>query len=305
MQLSPPPADERLPLSRAELSSPEGRSPPSWSLALAPWSRGVCSVGSDPASAPGASEGASAPLDRRLQGHRDGWVPVTRMCSLSAPPEPSAGASPGSRERLWERPRQTPRWLQGVSWGSVGHPGLGERALDQAQDDSMRKKCPQEEDLASAAKTTTLVTASSPLSPQWDEQGDSRLPGPSRGPQTRGWDPRHTHAPSLTVSVSHCLCISLSLCLTVSVSHCLHVSVSPCLTVSVSHRLCVSPSLTLAVSVSHCLTVSVSRCLCLSLPRCLCVSLCLTVSFTVSVSSCLCVLLSPCLTVSMSRCLCI
>lgn len=222
-----------------------------------PWPHGaggVCSVGSDPASAPGAAEGASAPLDRWLQGHRDVWVPLTRMCSLSAPPEPRAGVSPGSQERLWERPRQTPRWLQGVSWGSVGHPGLGERALDQAQDDSMRKKCPQEEDLASTAKTTTLVTASSPLSPQWEEQGDSRLPAPYGDPKPEaGTFGTRTHP--LSVSVSRCLCHSL--------------------TVSVSHRLCVSPSLSLAVSVSHCLAVSVS--------------LCLTVSFTVSVSHCLCI----------------
>lgn len=182
-------------------------------------------------------------------GRMTGRLTCTR--SLFAPPELSAGASPGSRREAVGKAPADPSLASGRLVGECWSSGLGERALDQAQDDLMRKKCPQEEDLASAAKTTTLVTASSPLSPQWDEQGDSRLPGSSRGPQTRGWDPRHTLSLTLTVSMSHCL----------PVSHCVS------LAVSVSHYLCVSLSLSLSVSVSHCVSVCLTVYLHLWLPQ--------------------------------------
>lgn len=221
--------------------SPEGHSSPSWSLAPAPWSWGHLLRGLRPGVGPKGCGGSRCPSGQTVAGPQGRGGPADPTHFFSAPLEFSAGASLGSRGKLWERPPQTPRWLQGVLWGNVSHPGLGERALDQAQDDSMRKKCPQEDNLASAAKTTTLVTASFPLSPQWDEQGDARLPGPSRGPQTRGWDP---------------LCVSLCLCLTVSLSPYLSVSMSCYL----SHYLCLclSLSLCLTVSIPHCL----SRCLC-------------------------------------------
>lgn len=95
-----------------------------------------------------------------------------------------------------------------------------------------------------------------------------QAPGPLRGPQTRGWDLWHTHAPSLclcvslSLSLSHCLCVSPSLCLTISVSRCLCLSLSCCLCLTVSyclfHCLCLSLSLYLAVSVSSCLCIFIS-----------------------------------------------
>jgi hypothetical protein len=59
-----------------------------------------------------------------------------------------------------------------------------------------------------------------------------------------------------SVSVSHCLSLSLSLSLYVSVSLCLCLSLSLSLYVSVSLCLCLSMSLSLYVSVSLCLCLS-------------------------------------------------
>ena len=121
-----------------------------------------------------------------------------RLHVLPHPPpqELSARGALGSRRGCGKGPSQTLLWPQGVSQGSAGHPRLWERALDQAQDDLMGKKCPQEENQALTAKTLRLITASSPLSPCWDEGG--RGPGltgrPSRTLNQRG-GPGLPHCP--------------------------------------------------------------------------------------------------------------
>ena len=129
---------------------------------------------------------------------------LTDPTSLPVPRELSAGGALGSRKGCGKGPSQTLLWPQGVSRGSVGRPRLGERALDQAQDDLMGKKCPQEENQALTAKTLRLITASSPLSPCRDRGG--RGPGlagrPSWAPNRRG-GPGRPHCPlGLAVSVS-------------------------------------------------------------------------------------------------------
>lgn len=98
-----------------------------------------------------------------------------------------------------------------VSCGGVlVTPGLGERALDQAQDDLMGKKCPQEEYQALTAKTTVLITASSSLSPCCDKGGGSGLAGPLSRTPTQRVGPWST---SPAFSESRCLRVSLSLSL--------------------------------------------------------------------------------------------
>lgn len=69
----------------------------------------------------------------------------------------------------------------------------------------MGKKCPQEESQALTAKTLRLITASSPLSPCWDEggRGPGRPGRPSRTPDQRG-GPGRPHSP-LWVALSLCL----------------------------------------------------------------------------------------------------
>ena len=133
---------------------------------------------------------------------------------LHVPPHPppqelSARGALGSRRGCGKGPSQTLLWPQGVSRGSDGHPRLGERALDQAQDDLMGKKCPQEENQALPAKTLRLITASSPLSACWDEGG--RGPGlsghPSRTLDQRG----RPGLPHCTLWVSRSLCLHLRL----------------------------------------------------------------------------------------------
>ena len=102
-----------------------------------------------------------------------------------------------------------------VSCGGVlVTPGLGERALDQAQDDLMGKKCPQEEYQALTAKTSRTYHSLSLL---------ISLLGQGRGLWAR-WALVRDSEPeggtlvnltplslNLVVSVSHRLCLSLSL----------------------------------------------------------------------------------------------
>lgn len=110
-----------------------------------------------------------------------------------------------------------------VSCGGVlVTPGLGERALDQAQDDLMGKKCPQEEYQALTAKTTVYLSQPRPpYLPAATREGAPGSLGPCPGLRPRGWDPGQPHPLSLNlvVSVSHCLC--LCLCIFISDSLCL------------------------------------------------------------------------------------
>lgn len=109
--------------------------------------------------------------------------------ALVAPPSSARRAAPGSRVPGQAVGKALCRPLPGfrASCGGVFvTPGLGDRALDQAQDDSMGKKCPQEEYRSSTAKTTrayrplahSLLTGTS-------EQALGCL-APHRGPRTRG-----------------------------------------------------------------------------------------------------------------------
>lgn len=82
---------------------------------------------------------------------------------------------------------------QGVLWGSVGHPRARDWALEGAQDDSMGKKCPQEEYHASPAKTTPAYQSLPPNLPA-GQQGGSGLSGPSPQAPPRGQDPGPTDA---------------------------------------------------------------------------------------------------------------
>ena len=89
--------------------------------------------------------------------------------------------------------------------------------------------------------------------------------------------------------MSHCLCVTLSVCHTVCVSpvcmsHCLYVTLSVCHTVCMSHCLCVTLSVCHTVCVSHCLCVTLSVC------HTVCMSHCLSVCHTVCMSHCLLIL---------------
>lgn len=102
----------------------------------------------------------------------------------------------------------------GASCGGVlVSPGLGERALDQAQDDLMGKKCPQEEQRLRLPSRLGLIRISSSLSPCWDAGGGPGSLAPPQGPDRRA-GPRVTSlfflCASLPLSVSHCLCIFIS-----------------------------------------------------------------------------------------------
>lgn len=160
-------------------------------------------------------QGGQPPFRHSPRGRRGALLPgwtnrcpeeqvLTGSTSLPIPRELSTRGALGSRKGCGKGPSQTLLWPQDVSRGSVGHPRLGERALDQAQDDLIGKKCPQEENQAPTAKTLRLITASSPLSPCWDGGGRGLgLAGrPSGAPNQRG-GPGRPHCPlGLAVSVS-------------------------------------------------------------------------------------------------------
>ena len=86
---------------------------------------------------------------------------------------------------------------------------------------------------------------------------------------------------------------SVSLCVSVTLSVCLSVSVSLSVCLSVSLYLCLSVSLCVSVCLS--VSISVCLCLCLSVSVCLSVSLSVPLSVSVSVCLCLCLCLSVCL----------
>ena len=78
---------------------------------------------------------------------------------------------------------------------------------------------------------------------------------------------------SLTICVSHYLCLSLSVSLTIYVSHYLCLSLSVSLTIFVSHYLCLSLSVSLTIYVSHYLCLSLSVSLTIYVSHYLCLSL--------------------------------
>lgn len=101
-----------------------------------------------------------------------------------SPPELSAGLALGSGRGCGKGPSAG---LRASCGGVVVTPGLVERPLDQAQDDLMGKKCPQEECQALAAKTVCAyhshILLISLLGPG---RGALGSPAPQWGPQTRG-----------------------------------------------------------------------------------------------------------------------
>lgn len=135
----------------------------------------------------------------------------TVVCSTSGPsltptrpllPLPAqCGAAPGPGEAVGTVPCR----LQGVLWGVLVTPGLGDRVLDRTQDDSMGKKCPQEGDLALTAKTTRAYHSPS-LSPHWDGNGGSGLSSLTglMGARARGEALSHSRRP-----FSQCRCLSV------------------------------------------------------------------------------------------------
>lgn len=108
----------------------------------------------------------------------------------------------------------------GASRGGVSvTPGLEERTLDQAQDDSMGKKCPHEEYCVSTAKTACLSRSHPPYLPASRARGVSTLCPLGRAPTRRGTLFTPTPLPrNLTISVSHCLCLFISHSLSLSPS---------------------------------------------------------------------------------------